>query len=107
MTWFRRKAPAGSPARASRPGAGRDEDKPMETSRWRGELLLTTEQTAWVLGLKKRTLERWRIEGCGPKYLRLSARCIRYRQSDLDAWLDGRVRRSTSDPGGLPEAAYG
>jgi len=70
------------------------------------EALLTTEQVAEVLAVDRRTLDAWRIQGCGPKFLRLTPRCIRYRPSDIEAWAAERVRRSTSDPG-PPEAGDG
>ncbi|HEX7006466.1 MAG TPA: helix-turn-helix domain-containing protein [Alphaproteobacteria bacterium] len=54
-------------------------------------------QAATFLGLATSTLNRWRSEGCGPRYVRLSGRAIGYRRSDLEAWLADRVRRSTSD----------
>lgn len=43
-----------------------------------------------------RTLQRWRMEGTGPVYVRLG-RLVRYRQRDLDAWLASCLRRSTSE----------
>ena len=42
-----------------------------------------------------RTLQRWRLEGTGPVWVRLG-RLVRYRQSALDAFLNDGVRRSTS-----------
>ena len=65
--------------------------------------LLTTIQAAAYVHLNRRTLERYRVTGEGPKYLKLG-RLVFYRKSDLDAWLDARVRRSTSDPG--PEGGH-
>ncbi|NJL27402.1 MAG: helix-turn-helix domain-containing protein [Thermoanaerobaculia bacterium] len=62
--------------------------------------LLTSVEAARHLGFSPRTLENWRLSGAGPAYLRVSARCVRYRQSDLDAWVQQKLRRSTSDPGG-------
>ena len=38
------------------------------------------------------TLADWRTKHVGPAYLRVG-RLIRYRQSDLDAWLESRVRK--------------
>lgn len=74
--------------------------KPIE------EALLTSEQVAEVLAVDRTTLKGWRIQGCGPKFLQLTARCIRYRRSDIEAWVAKRERRSTSDPG-PPEAGDG
>lgn len=49
--------------------------------------LLDTAQAAHHLGYSVSALETWRCEGKGPKYLKLHRR-VRYRLSDLDAWLD-------------------
>ncbi len=45
--------------------------------------------------VSERTLQRWRLEGVGPKFLKLG-RLVRYRQSDLDRWVDAQLRTSTS-----------
>jgi predicted DNA-binding transcriptional regulator AlpA len=58
--------------------------------------LLTTLETAQALHLSKRTLDRLRVEGGGPRYLKIR-RSIRYRQSDLADWLDRRCVSSTSE----------
>lgn len=63
------------------------------------ETLLTTAEAASVLKLSARTLEdmRWRLAD-GPRYLRLSRNCIRYRHSDVIAWAEAKGRVSTSHP---------
>lgn len=63
------------------------------------ETLLTTAEAASVLRLSPRTLEdmRWRLAD-GPRYLRFSRNCIRYRHSDLIAWAEAKARLSTSHP---------
>ena len=43
-----------------------------------------------------RTLQRWRLEGTGPKFVSVG-RLIRYQRSSLDLWLSSRVRQSTSE----------
>lgn len=48
-----------------------------------------------------KTLARWRSEGGGPRYLRLSRTSIRYRMSDLLEWLKLHEMRNTSDEGGV------
>jgi hypothetical protein len=67
-----------------------------------GAALLNTEQAAARVGLKPRTLERYRRMGCGPTYVKLGVNSVnspvRYRPEDLDQWLDAGRRRSTSDP---------
>lgn len=61
--------------------------------------LLTTDQAASYLSFERRTLEGWRHRGGGPPFVRVSARGVRYRRSDLDGWIGERLRMSTSDPG--------
>ena len=61
--------------------------------------LLNEVQAADYLAVSPRTLRNWRTRGGGPKYVRISARCIRYRMSDLSEWTENRTRRSTSDFG--------
>lgn len=62
-------------------------------------LLVDTASAAAMLGLSPRTLEGMRARGGGPPYVRVSARCVRYRVTDLEAWAAGLVRRSTADDG--------
>ena len=52
-------------------------------------VLLDNDGAAEVLGVSPKTLPRWRWAGTGPAFLRVG-RAIRYRRSDLEAWLDGR-----------------
>lgn len=42
--------------------------------------------TADYLGVAVRTLENWRCRRYGPRYVKIGG-SVRYRQSDLDAWL--------------------
>lgn len=61
--------------------------------------LLSTKQAAELLGVSPRTLERWRCyRSDGPPYRALGTRCL-YHPADLEAWLESRRRRHTSDPG--------
>jgi len=46
-------------------------------------------------GLKPNTLEIWRIQGVGPKYVKVG-RLVRYRLEDLDAYLQAQTRSSTT-----------
>ena len=59
--------------------------------------LLTQREAAVVLRLSQRTLERLRVQGTGPKFIRCGLRSIRYQQSDLDAWVASRAVGSTSE----------
>ena len=64
-------------------------------------VLLTTDEAAAYLRLSPRTLERYRVTGEGPAYVKLGRRVF-YEEQALDDWLDLGRRRSTSDPGPPP-----
>ena len=50
--------------------------------------LLTPEEVASFLGVKINTLARWRCNGTGPAYLKISKNgLVRYRKADLDQFL--------------------
>lgn len=61
---------------------------------------LNSEEAARILRLSARTLERMRVEGSGPKYLKagrgMRARVL-YRPADIEAWLEARTFASTSE----------
>jgi predicted DNA-binding transcriptional regulator AlpA len=50
--------------------------------------LLTEDQASKVLQCTKAALRRWRRERRGPRFVKLG-RLIRYRQSDLESFIDG------------------
>jgi len=52
---------------------------------------------ALFLGVTRRTLQGWRLKGNGPRYIRISARCIRYRKVDLIGFSEERLFASTSE----------
>lgn len=49
--------------------------------------LATTPQVAAYLDVPDATLIAWRYKGTGPSFIRVG-RHIRYRWSDIEAWLD-------------------
>ena len=59
-------------------------------------LLLTQREAALALRLSERTLERWRVQGTGPRFVRLN-HSIRYRPADVELWLASRIVGSTSE----------
>jgi predicted DNA-binding transcriptional regulator AlpA len=61
------------------------------------DTLLTGRETAALLRLSERTLERYRTAGTGPRFSALG-RAIRYRRRDLLAWVEAATRNSTSEP---------
>jgi predicted DNA-binding transcriptional regulator AlpA len=44
-------------------------------------------------------LAQWRYLGKGPKFIKLG-RSVRYRASDVDAWLNQQTMQRTGEPGG-------
>ena len=64
-------------------------------------VLLCEKEAAQLLGFSCRTLQKWRGTGGGPKFVKVSARAIRYREEDLLGWITDRVRFSTSDVSGV------
>lgn len=62
-------------------------------------ILLTEAEAARRLGFSPRFLQQRRYKGDGPRFVKVSARAIRYRVSDLEAWAAARLRTSTSDDG--------
>jgi excisionase family DNA binding protein len=57
--------------------------------------LWTSEEVAEVLQMPVRTLERWRHVGSGPRYIAMG-RHIRYRWSDVEAWLEAQAAKSAA-----------
>jgi hypothetical protein len=47
-------------------------------------------------GISPRTLERWRVVGEGPRFLKVGANVL-YRLRDVEAWEATRVCQSTAD----------
>jgi len=58
--------------------------------------LLTQREAASALRLSERTLERLRLQGGGPPFVKAN-RSVRYRECDLEKWIETRVVSSTSE----------
>lgn len=52
-----------------------------------------------MVGLSISTLNKMRLRGDGPPFVKLGARAVGYPLESVTAWLASRMRRSTSDPG--------
>ena len=63
------------------------------------DCLYDEDRAAGLLAVSPRTLQKWRFTGGGPRFVRLSSRCIRYRHSELVNWTQHLTRSSTSDGG--------
>jgi len=59
--------------------------------------LLTTLAVANWLGVSAQWLEIGRHRGYGPRYNKISPRCIRYRRADVVEWLKARTFARTSE----------
>jgi hypothetical protein len=59
------------------------------------ERCLTQREASYVLRCSERTLERLRLNGLGPRYVKTTRRVL-YREADLEAWLAARLTTSTS-----------
>lgn len=53
--------------------------------------LLSSEEVSEVTGLSTETLAQWRSQHRGIPYVKISRNCVRYRQSDLAAWIEAHV----------------
>jgi predicted DNA-binding transcriptional regulator AlpA len=58
--------------------------------------LLNQREAAEFLRLSERTLERFRLTGDGPPYVKAGRRVV-YRREDLDRWIEDHVRNNTSE----------
>lgn len=65
--------------------------------------VLTTAEAARYVRLSKPTLERFRLTGEGPLYVKLGG-AVRYRRAELDKWLESRLVASTSISSGCRAA---
>ena len=60
---------------------------------------LSVIEAARFLNLSKSTLDKLRLTGGGPAYLKLGPRRVVYDPVDLERWAAERRRRSTSEGG--------
>jgi len=60
------------------------------------ESLINETEAAKFLGYTVRALQNWRVRGGGPKFIKVSARSIRYRRRDLIAWAESLTVANTS-----------
>lgn len=59
--------------------------------------LLNTKEAAQLLGVSKAFLERDRWAGARVPFIKVGSRAVRYRFSDLEGYIEGRLRHSTSE----------
>jgi predicted DNA-binding transcriptional regulator AlpA len=56
-----------------------------------------TKQAAQYIGSTESTMEKWRVAGIGPPFIRLGSRIIVYDTQDLDSYMAGQRATSTSE----------
>ena len=61
------------------------------------DALMRQEEAARLLDVTPRALEAWRYRGGGPQWVAISGRCVRYRKSDLLAFIEERLKSSASE----------
>ncbi len=58
--------------------------------------LLTQKRLSDLLDVSESSLERWRVEGTGPAFVK-AGRKVLYLPDDVDDWLSKHRRASTSE----------
>jgi predicted DNA-binding transcriptional regulator AlpA len=59
------------------------------------DTLLTPEVLAEYLGVPVGVLANWRYMGTGPRFIKLGAKTVRYRESEVEDWLNKQTRAQT------------
>jgi predicted DNA-binding transcriptional regulator AlpA len=70
------------------PDSGVRDNAPATASPLGEDQLLTTAEVALMLRTPNATLRTWRYQGIGPRSFHLGPRGIRYKKSDVLAWLE-------------------
>jgi predicted DNA-binding transcriptional regulator AlpA len=68
----------------------RDRQPSTDPTTERPRRILRTPGAADYTGLSASTLEKRRLSGDGPPFIRLGVRAVGYDVGDLDAWLDAQ-----------------
>ena len=59
--------------------------------------LLNPEALAEYLSTTTGALAQMRYRGIGPKFIKLGAKAVRYRMSDVSDWLDAQTRQQSGE----------
>lgn len=73
-----------------------DDDNALAAQAKKGSPFLNTDQAAFYVGLSRRTLEKMRRQGRGPRF-RKHGRYVRYHIADLIEWSQSGSRDSTGE----------
>jgi hypothetical protein len=69
------------------------------------EILFDTIEAGQLLKVPPRVLEAWRYRHTGPPFIRINHSRVRYRKSDLLAWLEKLTVTPPNGPTGAADAA--
>jgi predicted DNA-binding transcriptional regulator AlpA len=61
---------------------------------------LTENQLEALIGVKRKTLQGWRMRGIGPRWVRVGKRLVRYPVSSLQLWLNSQPSGGGRKTGG-------
>ncbi len=61
------------------------------------DALVSEQSAAEFLSVTPGALQKWRMTGNGPQFVRISSRCVRYQRRDLVEWARARVKSSTAE----------
>jgi len=73
-----------------------DKDGVATAQKYSIEMLLDERKVADVLNLSPRTLQAWRVRGCGPRFRKLGG-AVRYCWEDVQAFVNQNEHQSTSE----------
>lgn len=59
--------------------------------------LINEREAASFLGYSIRALQNWRYRGGGPRFVKVSARSVRYRLKDLIDWIEKKTISCTAE----------
>lgn len=60
--------------------------------------LLNNDATADLIGASRRTLPVWRVQGKGPKFIKIG-KLVRYELAEIEAWIRANTHSNTSRKG--------
>lgn len=69
--------------------------------------LLSRDDVEREYGISRRKLELAAVKGDGPRMLKISRKMVRYRQDDIEEWLESRAVNSTSEKPGSAQKLGG
>jgi predicted DNA-binding transcriptional regulator AlpA len=57
------------------------------------DIYINESELAALLKVSRRTIQRWRVDGSGPPWMRAGTRPVRYKLSEVKIWEEKRTFR--------------